>query len=641
MPPTSSVLPPTDADFLHILHENWGYDSFRGIQLDIIRSIAAGHDTLGLMPTGGGKSLTFQVPALALDGVCLVVTPLIALMKDQVSHLLQRGIRAAAIYSGLSRADIQRHLNNTVYGGNKFLYISPERLATEAFQVKLRQMRLAFIAVDEAHCISQWGYDFRPSYLEIARIRDIVPDVPVLALTASATPRVVDDICRQLRFRPGAQVFRMSFERCNLSYIVRQTEDKAAELLHILRSVTGSAIVYTRSRLGARDTARMLEAEGISAFYYHAGLTDVDKDVRQRAWQEGETRVMVATNAFGMGIDKPDVRLVIHLDLPDSLEAYFQEAGRAGRDGLSAYAVLLYNRRDRVKLRRRVPDTFPEKDYIRDVYDHLAYFFEVAVGDGYLRTYDFDLTEFCRAYHYFPVPVTSALKLLTRAGYIDYREEGENHARLMFLTTREELYKLNYLDARADSVLRAVLRLYGGIFSDYVSIEEQRLGLEAGLTGEAVYETLKDLTRQRILHYVPRKSTPQITFTQRREDGRDVIIPKEVYEVRRADYEARINAMLAYAEETTQCRSRMLLNYFGETSAADCGHCDVCIARRARRTDPRDVAKTFLALLADGRPHPVSDFRPHGVPTDVVAAALQWLVDEGKARFDDGLVVKC
>lgn len=636
--PTQPVL--NDNDFRRILKTYWGYDDFRGIQLDIIRSIAAGNDTLGLMPTGGGKSVTFQVPALALNGLCLVITPLIALMNDQVEHLRNRGIRAAAVYSGIAQKDISRHLDNAIYGGYDFLYVSPERLGTEQFQIKLRQMHICFIAVDEAHCISQWGYDFRPAYLEIARIREIVPDAPILALTATATPRVVEDICGQLRFGKSAQVFRMSFERPNIAYIVRKTEDKTRELLHILRSVPGSAIVYTRSRQGTRDTAKMLEAEGIDALYYHAGLTNIDKSVRQQAWQEGETRVMVATNAFGMGIDKPDVRLVVHLDTPDSIEAYFQEAGRAGRDGQRAYAVLLYNRRDRMKMRRRIPDTFPTKEYILDVYDHLAYFLELAVGDGYMRTYDFNLENFCRAYKYFPVPVTSALNILTRAGYIDFREEDNRKGRLMFLTTRENLYTLDYLDDHSDKVIRAILRNYGGIFADYVNIEEQRLALDTELTEEEVYETLKRLTKQRILHYIPRKKVPQLTYIRSREDSRYVVLPKSVYEDRLSDYEERINAVLDYAEEEEFCRSRFLLDYFGEKKAANCHHCDVCIHLKHQRTTPETLSASFLNILADGKPHATDEFLPDGIPSDIAAAALQLLISEEKAHFDKGFVVK-
>ncbi len=506
--------------FAEILRQHWGFNSFRGIQEDIIRSIAAGHDTLGLMPTGGGKSITFQVPALTMEGLCLVVTPLIALMKDQVANLRRRGIQAAAIYSGQSREEILKHLDNAVFGAYKFLYVSPERLSSDIFLKKLARIRVSFITVDEAHCISQWGYDFRPSYLAIGEIRKALPEAPVLALTATATERVMEDICRQLAFRDGSNVFRMSFARKNLRYIVRHTEDKAAELIHILNSVPGSAIVYTRSRRGTKEVAKLLCDNGITALYYHAGLTNVEKDVRQREWQEGATRVMVATNAFGMGIDKSDVRLVVHMDLPDSIEAYFQEAGRGGRDGKTAYAVLLYNRRDHTKMVRRIPETFPEKDYIRKVYDHLAYYFQLAVGDGYNVNYEFNLERFCVVYKFFPTSVVSALNILTRAGYINFREEEENTSRLMFIVDRDELYRFKHLDRQTDDMLRAILRTYGGVFSSYVYIDEDLLGHACNLSAHEVYDTLVRLTHLRIIHYVPRKSTPYITYLSRRVDGK-------------------------------------------------------------------------------------------------------------------------
>ena len=427
-----------------ILRQYWGYDDFRGIQRDIIDSICSGRDTLGLMPTGGGKSITFQVPALMKEGVCIVVTPLIALMKDQVSHLRQKGILAAAIYSGMSRAEIITVLENAVFGGVKLLYVSPERLFSELFMVKLRHIKVSFITVDEAHCISQWGYDFRPSYLKIAEIRKQKPEAPVLALTATATPEVVADIQRQLGFSTP-NVYQMSFSRANLAYIVRRTPDKGEELTHILRSVAGSAIVYVRSRKRTRDTAQYLNQQGISATFYHAGLEPSTKDERQQQWQRDEVRVMVATNAFGMGIDKPDVRLVIHIDCPDSPEAYFQEAGRAGRDGGRSWAVLLYNDSDGRKLRKRIADTYPEKDFIRQVYDQLAYFFTVGVGSGCGRTFEFDIEKFCRAYKHFPVQTDSALHILARSGYIDYETDPDSRPRLHFLLARNELNRLNEL----------------------------------------------------------------------------------------------------------------------------------------------------------------------------------------------------
>ena len=409
-------------NYQSLLKQYWGYDDFRGIQREIIESIGSGHDTLGLMPTGGGKSITFQVPALAQEGTCIVITPLIALMKDQVDHLLRRGIRAAAIYSGLTHEEIIVTLENCIFGNVRILYVSPERLSSELFQTKLRHMRVSFITVDEAHCISQWGYDFRPSYLEIAKIRKLVPDAPVLALTATATPAVVKDIQDKLTLKTERtfNVFRMSFERTNLTYVVRHTTDKRKELIHILSSVKGTAIVYARSRRRTKEFSEMLNEAGIPATFYHAGLDTTVKDERQQAWQHDQVRVMVSTNAFGMGIDKPDVRLVIHIDCPDSIEAYFQEAGRAGRDGFKAYAVLLYNDADERKLEKRIADTFPEKDYIRQVYEHLAYFYQIGVGSGYNHTFEFNIDKFCHTFRHFPIQVDSALKILNRAGYIEY-----------------------------------------------------------------------------------------------------------------------------------------------------------------------------------------------------------------------------
>ncbi len=623
--------------FADILRRHWGHASFRGIQEDIIRSIAAGHDTLGLMPTGGGKSITFQVPALTMDGLCLVVTPLIALMKDQVANLRRRGIQAAAIYSGQSREEILKHLDNAVFGAYKFLYVSPERLSSDIFLKKLNRIRVSFITVDEAHCISQWGYDFRPAYLAIAEIRKVLPDAPVLALTATATERVAEDICLQLGFREGSNVFRMSFARKNLHYIVRHTEDKAAELIHILNSVPGSAIVYTRSRRGTKEVAKLLCDNGFTALYYHAGLTNVEKDVRQREWQEGATRVMVATNAFGMGIDKSDVRLVVHMDLPDSIEAYFQEAGRGGRDGKTAYAVLLYNRHDHTKMVRRIPETFPDKDYIRNVYDHLAYYFQLALGDGFRVNYEFNLERFCVVYKFFPTTVVSALNILTRAGYIDFREEEESTSRLMFIVDRDELYRFHRLDCRADDVLRAILRTYGGVFSSYVYIDEDLLGHSCDLSAHEVYETLVRLTHLRIIHYVPRKSTPYITYLTRRVDGKDLLLTKEVYEERKQDYEARVHAILSYAESEDTCRSRLLLEYFGERGSDDCRRCDVCLSRSKDYRPPfEQLAEQFRKILADGKPHRPEELAYDGYSSEARRAALDLLSANGEILLRDG-----
>ena len=566
-------LSPTPLD---VLRENWGYDSFRGIQEEIITGIMAGHDTLGLMPTGGGKSITFQVPALCREGLCLVITPLIALMRDQVQNLRNRNILASAVYSGMSAADIERVYDNCIFGKTKFLYISPERLDSEMFQEKLKRMNVSLITVDEAHCISQWGYDFRPAYLRVKEVRKRCPGVPVLALTATATPEVVDDICRQLEFREGSQVFRMSFERKNLHYVVRQSEDKFGQLLHILQSVPGSAIVYTRSREGTVEMAHQLVESGVKALFFHAGLPLADKALRQQRWQTGETRVIVATNAFGMGIDKPDVRLVIHLDLPDSVEAYFQEAGRAGRDGQDAWAVLLYAKNDIKKMERHIAEEFPPKDFCAQIYEELAYYFQLPVGEGAGQDHEFNINNFCRCFRHYPVGVESALKLLTRAGYITYRDSDDNKSRVMFIMRRDELYYLRHLSSSHDRIISALMRRYTGLFAEYVFIEEETLSTDTGLSSQEIYDLLMDLTRQRIINYVPRKNVPHILYEQRRLETRYIQFPKSVYEERKGVFERHIKGITTYATEQDTCRSQYLLNYFGEKDSPRCGHCDVC-----------------------------------------------------------------
>ena len=587
--------------YQEILKQYWGYDSFRDLQEEIITSIGEGKDTLGLMPTGGGKSITFQVPALAQEGICIVITPLIALMKDQVQNLRKREIKALAIYSGMTRQEILTALENCIFGNYKFLYISPERLDTEIFRTKLRSMKVSMITVDESHCISQWGYDFRPAYLKIAEIRELLPEVPVLALTATATPEVVTDIQARLKFREG-NVFRMSFERKNLAYIVRKTDNKTKEIPYILQRISGSAIIYVRNRRRTKEITELLMNEGITADFYHAGLDNAVKDLRQKRWQSGEVRVMVATNAFGMGIDKPDVRIVLHLDLPDSPEAYFQEAGRAGRDGEKAYAVILYSKSDKTTLHKRVVDTFPDKEYILNVYEHLQYYYQMAMGDGFQCIREFNLEEFCRKFKYFPVPVDSALKILTQAGYLEYTDEQDNSSRILFTIRRDELYKLREMGKEAEALIQSILRSYTGVFTDYAYISEESLAIRTGLTRQQIYNILVTLTKRRIVDYIPRKKTPYIIYTRERLELRFLHIPPSVYEERKARYEARIKAMEEYVTTENICRSRMLLRYFGEKNEHNCGQCDVCLSKRATdnlsEKSYEEVKRQILNLLS-------------------------------------------
>lgn len=627
--------------FQEILHTYWGYSDFRGIQRDIIESIANGRDTLGLMPTGGGKSITFQVPALAKEGVCIVITPLIALMKDQVQHLKERGIQAAAIHADMSRSEVVQTLENCIFGGIKILYISPERLASEIFQVKLRHINVSFITVDEAHCISQWGYDFRPSYLNIADIRTMKPDTPILALTATATPDVVNDIQEKLHFEKK-NVFKMSFERKNLAYIVRTVEDKDYEMIHILRCVGGAAIVYCRSRKHTKEIAALLNKNGIKSTFYHAGLLPTVKDERQRAWQNDETRVIVATNAFGMGIDKPDVRMVIHIDCPDSLEAYFQEAGRAGRDGNMAYAVLLYDPSDERKLKKRINDTFPPKDFIRNVYEHLAYFFQVGIASGRGKTFEFNIDKFSYIYKFFPIRVDAALRILERCGYIHYEDNPDGKARLMFCLNRNELYLLDNLSPKEDAIVTALLRTYGGLFTDYVYIDESLIAYQADTSIEQVYVTLKNFSARHIVQFIPRRKTPYITYAKDRIDGEKVIIPNEVWEQRREQYAHRIEGILRYAKEDYICRSRQLLAYFGEATQEDCHQCDVCLEQYTDNTTKdkyfKEAQQAIRLLLGDHKPHFITELRDILLPSQYVDEALEFLVGENQIHIDGSYI---
>jgi len=581
-------------DIYHeILQQYWGYTSFRPLQEDIIHSVSTGKDTLGLMPTGGGKSLTFQVPAMAIDGLCLVVTPLIALMKDQVDNLKQRGIKALAIYSGMSYQEILITLDNAILGDYKFLYVSPERLASDLFRTKLKSMNLCMLVVDEAHCISQWGYDFRPSYLNIMSIREFIADVPVLALTATATAAVIDDIQDKLKFRQK-NVFRKSFERKNLIYVVRDTENKTASLFSILDKVQGTAIVYVRSRQKTKEIAEELQKNGYSVDYFHAGLKDEEKTQKQTSWKNNECRIIVSTNAFGMGIDKPDVRLVVHLDLPNSVEEYYQEAGRAGRDEQKAYAVIFYNKTDSTKLKKRMTDEFPEREFITKVYESLAYFLQVAEGYGTGTIYDFNFQEFCKIYKLPLLQTHSALKILTLAGYIEYIEEVENRSRLRFRVYRDELYQYDF-EKDVDALINTVLRLYTGLFTDYAYVDEASVAIRIGKKRKEVYEMLKSLSKRGIIDYVPYKKTPFIMYTQSRIDKKYLNISKVVYEDRKTRLKKRIEAMDAYASQNEICRSRFLLTYFEEKNIHDCGRCDVCQHKKKKKLSDNG----FTSVLED------------------------------------------
>ena len=572
------VLEKNMQQYLSILKQYWGYDEFRALQGDIIRSIAAGKDTLGLMPTGGGKSLTFQVPTMAMDGICIVVTPLIALMKDQVENLKKRGIAAAAIFSGMTHNEILMTLDNAVFEAYKFLYVSPERLATPIFMEKIKQANVCMIAVDESHCISQWGYDFRPSYLRIADIRELLPDVPVLALTATATPEVVKDIQEQLHFREP-NLFQKSFNRSNLAYVVRTVENKDENLLKILNSVPGTSVVYVRNRKRTKEISDFLNVNGISAENFHAGLKNETKDAKQSRWKNGETRVIVSTNAFGMGIDKAEVRTVVHMDLPDSLEAYFQEAGRAGRDEKKAYAVLLYNNGDAVKMRKRVSDSFPGKEMVVKVYEALGNYFQIGVGSGLDAVFAFDIGDFCSKFKLPILIAYSSLKLLQQAGYIELTEEQDSSSRVLFTVGKDDLYKLKH-DADQERLIHILLRSYTGLFTDLASVSEEVLAKRLEWTRDQVYEHLVVLAKERVIQYIPRKKTPFLTFVREREATSRVELTKEAYDDRRERYISRVKSVLDYAQEENNCRSQVLLSYFGEKDTKPCGKCDICLKKK-------------------------------------------------------------
>ena len=613
-----------------VLTQYWGYEDFRPLQEEIILSVLQGKDTLALMPTGGGKSLTFQVPTLARPGICLVITPLIALMKDQVEQLQQRKIKAAAIHSGMTRNEISITLDNCVFGDYKFLYVSPERLKTELFRAKLRNMPVKLLAVDEAHCISQWGYDFRPSYLDIRTIRESLEGVPVLALTATATPEVCRDIMEQLDFG-SPHLLSKSFDRPNLAYVVRHTENKEQELVEIARKMDACGIIYSRNRKKCRELAQLLQEEGISASYYHAGLRQEERDKRQKDWAENRFRLMVATNAFGMGIDKADVRFVIHADMPDTPEAYFQEAGRAGRDGQKAWAVLLGSPADKRLATQRLAVNFPGIPKISEVYQALANFLQIPVGSGKGQQFDFEIGAFLKAYGFNSMVAYSALRILEREGYLTLGDAFNNPSRLIFLAKRDELYNFQVKNAPFDAFIKLLLRSYTGLFTNYTKIDESYLARRSGLSGEKVYDYLVSLAERRIIRYIPRKNVPVITFLEERLDERNLHIDPERYRFRKERYEKRMKEMLRYVSSEGICRNKFLLSYFGEENTAACGRCDVCLERQSSGEygGEYDLRKHIIKVLAE-RSRGLEDLlEATGGEADIVLPLVEKMLDEG------------
>ncbi len=621
-------------DFNQILYRFWGFSEFRPLQLDIIQSVASGNDTLGLMPTGGGKSVTFQVYALSNEGICIVISPLIALMKDQVENLQKKGVKALKVHSGMSPLEIKLTLDNAVWGDYKFLYISPERLNSEYFRERLVKMKVNLITVDEAHCISQWGYDFRPSYLNIIQLRKLFPEVPFLALTATATPLVAKDIQEKLGFKKP-NVLSKSFHRGNLSYLVRIREDKMGYLIETLKKVKGSGIIYVRSRKGTREIAAELVKRAIPADYYHAGLSSFVRSVKQDEWLSGETRVIVATNAFGMGIDKPDVRFVIHIDPPDSLEAYFQEAGRAGRDDKKAAAVLLFNNADKTRLKKMITVAFPETEVIKRIYQALCNHLQVAEGFGKGQVFNFSLQEFASKFKFQQSQVYNSLKLLQREGYLEFTEEVDNPSRIYFIVSRDDLYKFQVANAAFDGFIKLILRSYTGLFNNYINIDEEMLSKRAGVEKEIVFTYLKHLRKSRIIDYIPRNQTPFIYFSKERININRLKISKINYDDRKKDSLKRQNAVINYATSNTICRSQMLLTYFGEKNAPECGICDVCLSMQnsGLSTNEFNEVSKKIELKLETPYSCESLLSKINGDRKKVMEVVKWLIDNGNIKY--------
>lgn len=621
--------------YRQILKQYWGYDDFRPMQHEIIASVGSGHDTLGLLPTGGGKSITFQVPALAQEGICIVVTPLIALMKDQVYNLKKRKIKALAIYSGLSRDEIDAALNNCIYGDYKFLYVSPERLHTELFKIRVQGMKVNLIAIDEAHCISQWGYDFRPAYLEIPLLRELLPDVPFLALTATATVNVVEDIMDKLHFRER-NLFKKSFERKNLIYWVKQTDDKLNDLTRICNKYSGTGIVYVRSRRRTREIAEHLQRNSISADYYHAGLSPEHRDQKQSDWKSDITRVIVSTNAFGMGIDKPDVRFVVHMDLPDSLEAYFQEAGRGGRDEEKAYGILLFHKTDITRLKQNFTNTFPEIALIKRVYESLGNYYSLAVGSGKGQTFDFILADFAKKFKFSMVQAYNALKVLQSEGYIELTDSVHNPSKVKFVVHRDELYEFQVANAAYDRLIKLLLRSYTGLFADFTAIDEDMLAKRIKSTNDVVYKYLVNLGNMKIIKYIPRKNNPIVFWREERLSNDNLYISKKNYDFRKKMADNKLKAAIYYAETEQKCRSQLLLKYFGQKNAPLCGQCDYCVKHKSKQNlDGKHIEETILQKI-EQQPVMLAQFREMFYEhEDVFIVKLRELIEQKRVKRDD------
>ena len=621
--------------FNDILKQFWGYDEFRALQEDIIQSIENKKDTLGLMPTGGGKSITFQVYSLSTEGLCLVITPLIALIKDQVENLRSKKIKVLAIYSGMTTREIDIALNNAIYGDYKFLYISPERIGSEKFREYLVKMKLNLITVDEAHCISQWGYDFRPSYLKISDLRTFFPNVPILALTATATQKVVDDIQDKLLFKQK-NVLQKSFRRDNLIYLMRDKEDKMGYLTDTILKSKGTGIVYVRSRKKTREIALTLQQQKITADYYHAGLAPELRSQKQDKWMSGETRVIVATNAFGMGIDKPDVRFVIHIDLPDSLEAYFQEAGRAGRDGKKSVAVMLYNNTDKRRLHKMVTDSFPVIEVVRSVYNSISNYLMVAVGSGKGGIFSFRIEDFSKRFGFQTSAVYHSLKLLERQDYLSYVENVDNYSRILFTVRRDDLYKIQMGNEGLDLFIKLILRSYTGVFTDFVNIDESLLAHRSNLTGDEVYRQLKLLAQMKIIDYIPQKKTPVIVYETERLDSARVKISAENYQLRKEKYQQQVDAVIDYATNNQKCRSVLLLEYFGQKGSEPCGSCDVCNGEHESGIKFADFNRISSKIknIVGSEPCPIDKIMKHiNEPEPFVIKVARWLLDNGELRL--------